>query len=44
VKELRMVAKHADAVRSLRAIWVGVADGVVRFELFDAAHAGIDYW
>jgi hypothetical protein len=41
VKELRMVAKHADAVRSLRAIWIGVADGVVRF---DAAHAGIDYW
>jgi S-formylglutathione hydrolase FrmB len=64
---VRMVARHADAVRSLRAIWidagtrddwaldlgaqafrdelrkVGVADEVVRFELFDGTHAAIDY-
>lgn len=62
---VRMVAGHADALRSLRAIWIdagtkddwyldlaavafrdelagiGVTD--VRFELFDATHAAIDY-
>jgi Putative esterase len=64
---VRMVAKHASALRSLRAIWIdagtrddyfldvgaqafreeldgiGVADEAVRFELFDATHASIDY-
>jgi hypothetical protein len=62
-----MVERYADAVRSLRAVWidagtrdewyldvgaeafraelarVGVPDDRVRFELFDAAHGGIDY-
>jgi S-formylglutathione hydrolase FrmB len=62
---VRMVPKHADALRSMRAIWidaglrdeylldlgaeafrraleaVGVTD--VRFELFDATHAAIEY-
>jgi len=64
---VRMAPKYADALRSLRAIWidagakdewfldigaqafraalrdVGVADEVIRFELFDATHMGIDY-
>lgn len=64
---VRMVERYADAVRSLRAIWIdagtrdewfldlgaeafraelahiGVADDRVYFELFDAAHGGIDY-
>jgi S-formylglutathione hydrolase FrmB len=64
---VRMVPRYADALRSLRAIWidagtrdrffldlgaqafraalrdVGVPDDVIRFELFDATHAGIDY-
>jgi Putative esterase len=64
---VRMVARYADALRSLRAIWIdagardehfldvgaaafrdelraiGVRDEVIRFELFDATHAGIDY-
>jgi hypothetical protein len=64
---VRMVPRHADALRSLRAIWIdagtrdewfldigaeafrqalrhaGVADEVIRFELFDATHMGIDY-
>jgi S-formylglutathione hydrolase FrmB len=64
---VRMAPRYAEALRSLRAIWVdagtrdeyfldlgaeafrmalhevGVADDVVRFELFDATHAAIDY-
>jgi len=64
---VRMVERYAEAVRSLRSIWidagtrdewfldlgaeafrtelqrVGVPDDRVRFELFDAAHGGIDY-
>jgi S-formylglutathione hydrolase FrmB len=64
---VRMVAQHAEALRSMRAIWIdagsrddyfldvgaeafrselraiGVPDEVVRFELFDATHAAIDY-
>jgi S-formylglutathione hydrolase FrmB len=64
---VRMVPKYADALRSLRGIWIdagtrdewfldlgaqafraalreaGVPDGVIRFELFDATHMGIDY-
>jgi S-formylglutathione hydrolase FrmB len=64
---VRMVERYADAVRSLRAVWidagtrdewyldvgadafraelarVGLPDDRVRFELFDAAHGGIDY-
>ena len=61
---VRMAPRYAEALRSLRAIWidagtrddffldlgaeafraalreVGVADEVIRFELFDATHAG----
>jgi S-formylglutathione hydrolase FrmB len=64
---VRMVAAHADALRSLRAIWIdagrsddfyldlaaeafraelesiGVTEPVVRFDLFDGTHAGIDW-
>jgi hypothetical protein len=64
---VRMVPRYADALRSLRAIWIdggtkdewyldigaqafrqaladaGVPDDVIRFELFDAKHGGIDY-
>jgi Putative esterase len=64
---VRMAPMHADALRSLRAIWIdagtrddffldvgaeafraelrriGVPDEVVRFELFDATHAAIEY-
>ena len=64
---VRMVPGHADALRSLRAIWIdagnaddyyldvgagafrtalgraGVSEDVIRFELFDGTHAGIDY-
>jgi S-formylglutathione hydrolase FrmB len=64
---VRMVPRYADALRSLRAIWIdsgtaddyyldvgagafraglrdaGVADEVVRFELFEGTHAAIDY-
>jgi hypothetical protein len=64
---VRMVERYADALRSLRAVWidagtrdefyldlaavafrdelarVGVPEDVVRFELFDATHAHIDY-
>ena len=64
---VRMVPRCAEALRSLRGIWIdagtrddfyldlgaeafraalreaGVADEVVRLELFDAAHAAIDY-
>jgi len=64
---VRMAPVHADALRSLRAVWIdagtrddyfldlgaeafrlelsaaGVSDDVVRFELFDATHAAIDY-
>ncbi len=64
---VRMAPGYADALRSLRSIWIdagtrddyfldlgaeafraelgrlGVADEVVRFELFDATHAAIDY-
>jgi S-formylglutathione hydrolase FrmB len=64
---VRMAPRYAEALRSLRAVWidagtrddffldlgaeafrtalrdVGVADEVIRFELFDATHAGIDY-
>ena len=64
---VRMVASHADALRSMRSIWIdagtrddyfldlgaeaflaelrriGVADQVIRFELFDATHAAIEY-
>ena len=64
---VRMVPKYADAVQSLRGIWIdagnadefyldvgaeafraalaqaGVPDDVIRFELFDGTHSGIDY-
>ena len=64
---VRMVPKHASALRSLRAAWIdagtrdewfldlgaqafraalreaGVADDMIRFELFDAGHMSIDY-
>jgi S-formylglutathione hydrolase FrmB len=64
---VRMVPRYAQALRSLRAVWIdagtrddwfldlgaeafraalreaGVADDLIRFELFDATHAGIDY-
>jgi S-formylglutathione hydrolase FrmB len=64
---VRMAPRYAEALRSLRAVWidagtrddyfldlgaeafraalrdVGVADDVIRFELFDATHSGIDY-
>jgi hypothetical protein len=64
---VRMVARYADALRSLLAIWIdagtrdehfldvgaaafrqelraiGIREEVIRFELFDATHAGIDY-
>jgi Putative esterase len=64
---VRMVARHADALRSMRAIWIdagrsddyfldlgaeafraeleriGVTEPVVRFELFDGTHSGIDW-
>jgi S-formylglutathione hydrolase FrmB len=64
---VRMVPKHAEALRSLRAVWIdagtkddwfldlgatafrdallaaGVAPGVIKFELFEATHAAIDY-
>jgi S-formylglutathione hydrolase FrmB len=64
---VRMVPRYADALRSLRAIWIdagtrdeynldlgaeafrgalreiGVADDVIRFELFDAGHGAIEY-
>jgi S-formylglutathione hydrolase FrmB len=64
---VRMVPRHAAALRSMRAIWIdagnaddfyldlgaqafrealreaGVSDDVVRFELFDATHAAIEY-
>jgi hypothetical protein len=64
---VRMAPRYADALRSLRGIWIdagtrdeyyldvgasafraalaeaGVADNVIRYELFDAAHGGIDY-
>jgi Putative esterase len=64
---VRMAAAHADALRSMRAIWIdagmrdehfldvgaeafrselraiGTREEVIRFELFDATHAGIDY-
>jgi hypothetical protein len=64
---VRMAPRYADALRSMRAIWIdagtaddfyldlgavafqdalaaaGVADEVVRFELFEGTHAGIDY-
>jgi Putative esterase len=64
---VRMARRYAEALRSMRAIWIdagtrdeyfldvgaeavraelraiGVRDEVIRFELFDAAHGGIDY-
>ena len=64
---VRMVPRHADALRGLRGIWIdagtrdewwldvgasafrtalataGVPDEIVRYELFDAAHGGIEY-
>jgi Putative esterase len=64
---VRMVAGHAEALRSMRGIWIdagrsddyfldlgarafqreleriGVREPVVRFELFDGAHSGIDW-
>jgi hypothetical protein len=64
---VRMARRYAEALRSMRAIWIdagtrdeyfldvgaeafraelraiGVPDEVIRFELFDAAHGGIDY-
>ena len=64
---VRMVPAHAEALRSLRGIWIdagksddfyldvgaeafraalaeaGVPDEVIRFELFEGTHAGIDY-
>ncbi|MGH3242650.1 MAG: alpha/beta hydrolase [Spirillospora sp.] len=64
---VRMVPRHAEAMRSQRAIWIdggtrdewyldvggqafrqalldaGVREDVIHFELFDAAHGGIDY-
>ena len=64
---VRMVPRYADALRSVRTIWIdagtrdewfldlgatafrdalldnGVAEDVIRFELFDATHMAIDY-
>jgi hypothetical protein len=64
---VRMVPRHAAALRGLRGIWIdsgtrddynldvgasafraallkaGVEKDLIRFELFDATHAGIDY-
>jgi Putative esterase len=64
---VRMVPKYADALRSVRAMWIdagtrdewfldlgatafrdallenGIAEDVIRFELFDATHMAIDY-
>jgi hypothetical protein len=64
---VRMAPAYADALRSMRSVWIdagirddyfldlgadafraelgrlGVADDVVRFELFDATHAAIEY-
>jgi S-formylglutathione hydrolase FrmB len=64
---VRMVPAHAQALRSLRGIWIdagkaddyyldvgaeafraalagaGVPNEVIRFELFDGTHSGIDY-
>jgi len=64
---VRMAPRYADALRSMRSIWIdagtrddyfldigaeafrdelraiGVSDDVIRYELFDATHAGIDY-
>lgn len=64
---VRMARRYAEALRSMRTIWIdagtrdeyfldvgaeafraelraiGVRDEVIRFELFDAAHGGIDY-
>ena len=64
---VRMVERHADAMREMRAIWIdagraddfyldlgaeafrleleriGVASGVVRFELFDGTHSNIEW-
>ncbi len=64
---VRMVRKHAEALQSMRGIWIdagnadefyldvgaeafrvalaqaGVPDEVIRFELFDGTHSGIDY-
>ena len=64
---VRMAPRYADALRSVRSIWIdagirddyfldvgaqafraelrgiGVPDDVIRFELFDATHAAIDY-
>jgi hypothetical protein len=64
---VRMIDGHAEALRSLRAVWldagtrdeyrldlgtqafcdglerIGVPDGHIHFELFDAGHGGIDY-
>ncbi|MFI0352821.1 alpha/beta hydrolase-fold protein [Actinomadura sp. 9N407] len=64
---VRMVPRHAEAMRSQRAIWIdggtrdewyldvgaqafrqalidnGVEEKAIHFELFDAAHGGIDY-
>ena len=64
---VRMVPRYAEALRSLRGIWIdagnaddfyldvgaeafraalaqsGVPDEVIRFELFDGTHSGVDY-
>ncbi|MDQ2688983.1 MAG: alpha/beta hydrolase-fold protein [Chloroflexota bacterium] len=64
---VRMAARHADALRAQRAIWIdaggsddfyldlgadafrrevealGIGEPVLRFELFDGTHAGIDW-
>jgi S-formylglutathione hydrolase FrmB len=64
---VRMAPRYADALRSMRAIWIdagtsddffldlgaeafrtelrsiGVPDDLIRYELFDAAHAAIEY-
>ena len=64
---VRMVPRYADALRSMRSIWIdagtmddyfldvgaeafreelraiGVSEEVIRYELFDATHAGIEY-
>ena len=64
---VRMAPRYADALRSMRSIWIdagtrddylldvgaeafraelraiGVSDDIIRYELFDATHAGIDY-
>jgi hypothetical protein len=64
---VRMVPRYADALRSVRAMWIdagtrdewfldlgaeafraalleaGVKEDIIRFELFDATHMGIDY-